>query len=99
MDAIPELVPSTPLHHALTMAEEHRQAGRLDDAVAAYEQILAVDPDHREALHRAGRLRYQQCDHEAGIAMVRRALALDPRNAAAHENLWLMLREQGRLAE
>jgi len=87
------------LEHILKSAVEHHQAGQLDAAALGYEQILALDPTHGDALHLAGCLRYQKRDHEAGIALVRQAIAVNPELAAAHDNLGLMLRSRGELAE
>jgi tetratricopeptide (TPR) repeat protein len=87
------------LEQILKSAVKHHQAGQLDAAALGYEQILALEPTHGEALHLAGCLRYQKRDHEAGIALVRQAIAVNPGLAVAHDNLGLMLRSRGELAE
>jgi len=83
----------------LKIAVEHHQAGQLDAAAQGYEQILASDPTHGDALHLAGCVRYQKNDRDAGIALVRQAIAVNPGLAVAHDNLGLMLRSRGDLAE
>jgi tetratricopeptide (TPR) repeat protein len=87
------------LEQILKSAVEHHQAGQLDVAALGYEQILALDPTHGDALHLAGCLRYQKNDREAGIALIRQAIAVNPGLAVAHDNLGLMLRSRGDLAE
>jgi tetratricopeptide (TPR) repeat protein len=87
------------LEQILKSAVEQHQAGQLDAAALGYQQILASDPTHGDALHLAGCLRYQQHDREAGIALVRQAIAVNPGLAVAHDNLGLMLRGRGDLAE
>ena len=87
------------IQQILKSAVEHHQAGQLDDAAQGYEQILASDPNHVDALHLAGCVRYQKNDRDAGIALVRQAIAVNPNLAVAHDNLGLMLRSRGDLAE
>jgi len=87
------------IEQILKSAVEHHQAGQLDAAAQGYEQILAADPAHGDALHLAGCVRYQKNDREAGIALVRQAIAVNPGLAVAHDNLGLMLRSRGDLAE
>jgi tetratricopeptide (TPR) repeat protein len=87
------------IEQILKVAVEHHQAGQLDAAAQGYEQILASDPDHGDALHLAGCVRYQKNDREAGIALIRQAIAVNPGLAVAHDNLGLILRDRGDLAE
>ncbi len=87
------------IEQILKSAVEHHQAGQLDAAAQGYEQILATDPAHGDALHLAGCVRYQKNDRDAGIALVRQAIAVNPGLAVAHDNLGLMLRSRGDLAE
>jgi tetratricopeptide (TPR) repeat protein len=87
------------IEQILKVAVEHHQAGQLDAAAQGYEQILASDPTHGDALHLAGCVRYQKNDRDAGIALVRQAIAVNPGLAVAHDNLGLMLRSRGDLTE
>jgi tetratricopeptide (TPR) repeat protein len=82
----------------LKVAVEHHQAGQLDAAAQGYAQILASDPNHGDALHLAGCVRYQQHDPEAGIGLIRQAIGVNPGLAVAHDNLGLILRDRGDLA-
>jgi len=77
----------------------HHQAGRLDEAKALYEQVLAADPNHDDALHLLGVIAHQQSRHEEAIALIRRAIAIDPNAAMYHSNLGEALRATGRHAE
>src|SRR5438270_7043131 len=87
------------IEQILRIAVEHHQAGQLDAAAQGYEEILASDPNHGDALHLAGCVRYQKDDRDAGIALVRQAIEVNPGLALAHDNLGLMLRSRGDLAE
>ena len=81
------------------LALQHHQAGRLREAEALYRQILAVQPDHAEALHHLGLIADQAGHHDLAIEWIRRALVLRPDDAAAHLILGAILAEQGRLDE
>jgi tetratricopeptide (TPR) repeat protein/SAM-dependent methyltransferase len=74
-------------------------AGKLDAAIAAFREALALDPDlpatHYNlgaALQTAGRL-------EEAAGCYRKTLALKPDHARAHANLGTVLHDQGRIAE
>ena len=64
----------------------HRQ-GQLSAARAGYEAILRVAPEHFDALHLLGVIALQEMRTEDGVALIRRALGVKPRNAIAHLNL------------
>jgi tetratricopeptide (TPR) repeat protein len=61
--------------------------GRLDDAVAAYRQALAVQPDHADALNNLGVALAAQGKPEEAAAAHRQALASRPGFAEAQFNL------------
>ncbi|HEY4135694.1 MAG TPA: tetratricopeptide repeat protein [Alphaproteobacteria bacterium] len=81
-----------------TAAADH-QAGRLDEAKAGYEAVLALDPNQVDSLQLLGVLRHQQGEQEEGMALVERAIALDPKNPNIRNNFAGMLRDLGRLPE
>ncbi|QUD88440.1 tetratricopeptide repeat protein [Phenylobacterium montanum] len=54
---------------------QHR-AGRIDEAAAAYAEILKLQSDHAEALHLLGVAEQQRGRLEASAELIRRALAL-----------------------
>ena len=64
----------------------HR-AGKLTEAAALYEQILACRPKDFHALHLLGVLTMQSGRAERGIDLIRRAIAVEPNAAIAHFNL------------
>jgi protein O-GlcNAc transferase len=84
---------------AFQTALQHHQAGRLTDAEALYRQILAVQPDHAEALHSLGLLAHQVGRHDLALEWIRQAIVLDPHNPVAHSNLGEAFRALGRLDE
>jgi tetratricopeptide (TPR) repeat protein len=72
------------------------QAGRTQEARALYEQALAADPDHFDAVHLLGVIRVQAGEAAAGVALIERAVAANPNMAAAISNLGWALAEAGR---
>ena len=62
--------------------ELHRR-GQLEEAAAAYEALIAAQPNHLEALYHLSVLRGGQGRHEEALSLARRALALAPGFARA----------------
>ena len=74
------------------------QAGRLQQAEAIYQQILAVEPTHADAQHLLGVIANQTDRNELAVDYIRRALRVreDP---VYFSNLGIVLRDLGRLTE
>ena len=87
------------LDQILQQAIGHHQAGRLAEAEALYRQILAVQPNHADALHLLGVIASQVGKDELAVTLIRRALAFHPKLAAAVLNLGNSLRALGRCEE
>jgi predicted O-linked N-acetylglucosamine transferase (SPINDLY family) len=77
-------------------AMTHHEAGRFADAAALYRAILERAPDHAASLHLLGLITAEQSDPEAGIALIRRAMALEPGCAAHYNSLGGAYRRLGR---
>ena len=75
--------PAAKLQEALAL----HQKGELARARAKYEQILAMQPGHADALHLLGVIEYQTKNPARAVELIGRALELDPANAVAHCNL------------
>jgi tetratricopeptide (TPR) repeat protein len=56
------------------------QAGRLSEAKQAYEQVLAIDPSHPDALHLLGVIALQSADAPRAVELIQRAIQRQPRN-------------------
>ncbi len=87
------------ISQAMAVAIGHHQAGRLAEAEAIYRQVLAVAPNHPDALHFLGVLAAQMGRHDLAVQMIRQSLALAPDNAAALSNYGEACRKQGQLDE
>lgn len=83
----------------LAQAIDWLRAGRLDDADAALDALSRRQPADADVLHFRGVLRHRQGRTDEGIGLVRRSLALRPRNGAAWNNLGNLLVEAGQADE
>jgi tetratricopeptide (TPR) repeat protein len=77
----------------------HHVAGRGTEAEACYRKVLAVFPEHADALHLLGVLAHQARQNDVAVALMCRALAQNPQNAMYLSNLGLALRDQGEFDE
>lgn len=68
-------------------------------AIAIYERVLELDPDHAAAHINLGTLHYNRQDFNAAERHYRNAIEVDPRYALAHFDLGNVLDETGRVAE
>lgn len=84
---------------AIALGVQQHRAGNLDDARTIYRRVLEIVPNHPDALHFLGMLRYHDNDREAGLALIHRALSLAPNYADAHANLGNLLLRRGQLDE
>ncbi|MCL6451519.1 MAG: tetratricopeptide repeat protein [Acetobacteraceae bacterium] len=73
--------------------------GKLDQALAEFERVLALDPRHAPAHNRVGVVHAQRGDLAQARAWFEKALDIDPRYAPAHSNLGNVLYTEGRLEE
>src|SRR3954468_12755584 len=71
----------------LSTAVGHQQAGRLQDAEAAYREILARDDRQADAWHLLGTIAHQIGDFTVAIDLIGHAIELDSSNANFHCNL------------
>mgnify|MGYP003347138629 FL=1 len=73
--------------------------GRHAEAIAAFEQAIAVDPHDAESHYRCGIAWRDRENLDAAIASYRRALACKPDYAEAYNNLGVALQLQDRLED
>ena len=77
--------------NALDLAKRHHSAGRLAEAQALYQSILANQPQNPDALHMLGVLAFQSGGPNDALELIRRAIRIDPARADFHSNLGLIL--------
>jgi tetratricopeptide (TPR) repeat protein len=75
------------------------QRGLVAEAQKGYRQILKKHPNHFDALHLLGVSEKQLGNHEAAMRLIRRALLVDSKSAAAHSNLGSLLMDLNRFEE
>lgn len=68
-------------------------------AIAAYERVLQLDPEHAAAHINLGTLYYNRQDYRAAEDHYREALRIDSRYALAHFDLGNVLDETGRITD
>lgn len=82
--------------HGVALEEDPRNQMQ---AIAVYERVLELDPQHAAAHINLGTLYYNRQDYKAAEEHYRRAIEVDPRYALAHFDLGNVLDETGRVAE
>ena len=82
----------------LAHATRLHQLGSLNEAEAAYRDILAGNPDDPDALHQLGLLIAGSRSTQDGAAMMARAVDLRPGFAEAEFNLGTILHQEGQIA-
>ncbi len=76
-------------------ADAHFQAGRLDEAEAAYRAALSFAPGNSALSHNLGAIAAVRGDYRQAIARFDEVIAHEPRSAAAHYNRALALLSLG----
>lgn len=84
---------------AFKLAFTVQQKGYLESADEIYRRVLAVEPDHLDALHFMALGRYRMGRQAEALAMLQQVVARDPSNIHARTNLGNMLTETDRLQE
>ena len=87
------------IDQALAAALKHHESGRVAEAEALYRQILAVAPQHSDALHLLGVLASQDGRGGLAIELILRAIEHAPNAAVYRSNLGEVYRNLGRLDE
>ena len=80
-------------------ARGFRQQGQFENALASYDQALAVQPDLFEALYNRGILLWEMKRDEDALASLEKAIAIRPGYAATWNNRGNVLRNLGRPEE
>ncbi|HEY0836146.1 MAG TPA: tetratricopeptide repeat protein, partial [Azospirillum sp.] len=87
------------ISETISTALRHHRAGRLADAETLYRRVLDTAPEQPDALHLLGMVQAQTGRAEAGVALIRRAIARNPHTADYHVNLANILLATGRPGE
>ena len=86
--------------------EEHYMAGidafadgKYDEAVAAYQNALAEDPNYTDPLHGLAQVYSLQGKFDEAIEIAKRITALDPDDVMAHTTLSVLYQKKGMIPE
>jgi len=82
-----QLDPTATLRRAAAL----HQRGQLHEAEALYRAVLAVRPDHFDALHLLGVLKHQSGEPVEALKLIGQALRSNERAASAHSNYGIVL--------
>jgi tetratricopeptide (TPR) repeat protein len=80
------------IEQAMQFALDQHRAGQLRNAESVYRQVLAIQPEHPDALHLLGVIAGQEGHFEEAAILIRRAIAAVPTNPAYHYHLGNALR-------
>lgn len=72
------------IDQAIAQAIAAHRGGELDKAEQIYSAVLATVPEHADALHLLGAVRYQQGKHQEGLTLVDQAMAVNPNQSFYH---------------
>lgn len=86
----------TSLQRELNMAYEADRTGNLEKAQGYYQRVLAMEPEHFEALHRLAIIEDKKQNYPAAEAYYLKALKLDPSNADLLSDIGYSYMLQGR---
>src|SRR5205085_1209958 len=73
--------------------------GQSDEAIACYNEAIALDPKYAAAHHNLGEALRGKGQLDEAITCYKEAIALDPKFAGTHNNLGLALAGKGQLDE
>ncbi len=75
------------------------QRGAVEEALARWDALLAIEADHPVALHEKSLLLERQGRSDEAVTFMAKACRADPDNAVAANNLAVMLSREGRTVE
>jgi tetratricopeptide (TPR) repeat protein len=84
---------TTTLPEKFQQSLELHRAGQLAQAQVGYEEILAIQPAHADAVNLLGAIAIQMGNPQRAVELFGRAIEIDPNNVAAYCNSGLALRE------
>jgi len=76
-----------------------KDQGKLEEAIEAYNEALAIKPNYADACYNMGVTLEEQGKLEEAIEAYNKALSLKPDYAEAYNNMGIVLKDQGKLEE
>ena len=78
---------------------KYHQAGRLAEAEACYQRVLAAQPNHADALHLLGVVAHQTKRHDLAVELIGQAIKRNGRSPTYFYNLGVTLQDCGKPTE
>jgi tetratricopeptide (TPR) repeat protein len=91
----PAATPTPSASEHVDLGVDDVEQGRLDEAVAHFEEAIRLDADHADAHFNLGAAYYQQGKLDEAIAALQAAVELEPDDAQAYRNLGTIYGDQG----
>lgn len=95
----PAVLPTDPLSQLLKQADQHLDAGSLNEAEKLYRAVLQFNPDHAEALYGLGIALRNQKKYAEALPALQQATIMSPDNAAYYNDLGILFFETGEFAK
>ena len=92
-------VPAANIENEMSIAVQLHQAGDFDKAETIYKKVLAVNPNHPDALHLRGVIAHQTGKYDDAVVFIRKAVEINPNNPLYYNNLGASLKNQGKSDE
>src|ERR1700674_3772119 len=83
----------TAIGELLDAAVRYHQVSDLEQAERLYQEIIRSNSHHADAHHLLGLLRHQTGHNDEAVALIRRAIDLNPSAAVFHFNLGTILKD------
>lgn len=97
--SVPAVTPTLSAADHMDMGLDYQDQGEFDEAIAAFEEAIRLDPDYALAHYNLGRARYLQGQMEQAVAAFEEAIQIDPEMAEAYTNLGAVYSAQGKTEE
>lgn len=85
------------IDEAIQKAQEHHQAGNLEQAEFFYGEALKIQPDHVDVLHSLGVIYHQLKKCDSAIECLNKAILLNPDKADLYNDMGNALKDKGQL--
>lgn len=95
----PAAVPTNPLEQLLKQADQHLDAGSLNEAEKLYRAVLQFNPDYAEALYGLGIVLRNRKKYAEALPALQQATIMAPDNAAYYNDLGILFFETGEFAK
>ncbi len=96
VSAVPENTPGIDIQAEMEAALRLHRAGDLVNAAQIYQRVVAIDPDHADALNLLGVCAGDLGQAETALGMIDRSIEINPRSAQYHNNRGNILIKAGR---